>query len=53
MNVGGRIHPALGQIIQYGGEVIQTIQLIGPYGFRPIIAYSEGNAPARRAQADT
>ncbi|WP_199610997.1 VOC family protein [Flocculibacter collagenilyticus] len=43
LNVDGRIKDALEQVEEQGGQVIDPIHDIGPYGCRAIIKDSEGN----------
>jgi uncharacterized protein len=42
-NVEGRIEETVEKAKENGGEILEDIQDIGPYGFRAIIADSEGN----------
>lgn len=42
-NCAGRLTQALGQVRLHGGEVVQDVQSILPFGFRAIVLDSEGN----------
>jgi len=48
-DVNKRIHQAVAEVKANGGEVIEDVQAIGPYGFRAVITDTEGNKVALHA----
>lgn len=50
LNVNGRIKDAVEKVKANGGEIIQDIHSIGPYGSRAIIRDSEGNRLALHSE---
>ena len=53
LNVDNRIKDAVSQVGKLGGQVVQDIHAIGPYGFRAIVLDSEGNRIALHSNSDT
>ena len=52
LNVDGRIRDAVELVERKGGRVLQTVQGIGPHGFRAIVVDSEGNRIALHSMTD-
>lgn len=53
LNVDGRIEEAVSQVVEWGGEILEPIHAIGPYGRRAIIIDSEGNRVALHTTNDS
>jgi predicted enzyme related to lactoylglutathione lyase len=52
LNVDGRIHDAVNQVVPHGGTVIKPTHSIGQHGFRAIVLDSEGNRIALHSNTD-
>ena len=52
LNVEGRIQDAAAKVTELGGQTLEPIHPIGPYGFRTIILDSEGNRIVLHSQTD-
>jgi predicted enzyme related to lactoylglutathione lyase len=52
LNVDGRIHDAVRQVVPRGGTVVKPTHSIGPHGFRAVILDSEGNRVALHSNTD-
>jgi len=52
LNVNGRLRQAVEQVTAFGGQVLEPIHPIGPFGFRALIKDSEGNRFALHSQQD-
>ena len=52
LNVNGRIRDALAKAESQGGKLVETVQALGPHGFRAIVLDSEGNRVALHSMAD-
>ncbi len=52
LGVEGRIHDAVAQVTQHGGQVLEAVNPIGPHGFRAVIVDSEGNRVALHSNLD-
>jgi uncharacterized protein len=50
LSVDGRIDDAITQAREHGGKVLKEKEQIGPYGYRAVIADSEGNRIALHSQ---
>ena len=46
LNAEGRLPQAVEAALAHGGQVLQAVHPIGPYGFRAIVLDSEGNRVA-------
>jgi uncharacterized protein len=53
LNVDGRLEAASSLVEKNGGKVLIPKHSIRPYGFRAIIADSEGNRIALHSQSDS
>ena len=52
LNADGRLHDAVTQVAENGGQVVQPVHSIGPHGFRAIVLDSEGNRIALHSETD-
>jgi predicted enzyme related to lactoylglutathione lyase len=52
LNVEGRIHDAVDNVVPHGGTVLKPPHPIGPHGFRAIVLDSEGNRVALHSMTD-
>jgi hypothetical protein len=50
LSVEGRLDDAIAKAQSEGGKILKTKEQIGPYGFRAIIADTEGNRVALHSQ---
>lgn len=53
LNVQGRLRAAVAAVETHGGKVLESVQQIGPFGYRAVILDSEGNRVALHAATDT
>ena len=51
-NVNGRIRDAVAKVQSAGGEVLEPMHAIGPFGFRVVVLDSEGNRIALHSNSD-